>query len=76
MNFCNSLSSTCDKWISFLGKDAGAPGFNSITWSHILDGGNLCDASLLNTQEYLRYCGGILLWSSVLSFCFCVASSG
>ena len=49
MNFCNSLSSTCDKGISFLGRDAGAPSFSLIAWSQILDGGNSCDASLLNT---------------------------
>jgi hypothetical protein len=61
MNFCSSLSSTCYKGISFPGRDAGAPGFSSIVWSHILDGGNSCDASLLNTWEYLQYWGGILL---------------
>ena len=76
MNFCSSLSSACDKGISFLGSDAGAPGFGSIAWSHILNGWNLCDASSLNTCEYLQYCGGILLWSSVSPSCFCVVSSG
>ena len=75
MNFYSSLSSACDKGISFLGSDAGAPGFSLIAWSHILDGRNLCDASSLNTLEYLRYCGGILLWSSVSLSCFCVVSS-
>jgi hypothetical protein len=61
MNFCSSLSSACDRGISFPGRDASAPGFSSIAWSHILDGGNLYDASLLNTWEYLWYYGGILL---------------
>jgi hypothetical protein len=60
MNSCSSLSSACDKRISFSGRDAGAPSFSSIAWSHILGGGNLCDASLLNTQEYLQYCCEIL----------------
>ena len=76
MNFCSSLSSACDKGISFPGSDTRAPGLSSIAWSHILDGGNLCDASSLNTWEYLWYCGGILLWSLVLLSCFCVVSSG
>ena len=76
MNFCSSLSSAYDKGISFLGRDSGAPGFSSMVWSHILDGGNSCDASSLNTQECLQYCSGILLWSSVLSSYFCVMSSG
>jgi hypothetical protein len=49
MNFCSSLSSAYDRGINFLGRDAGAPGFSLIAWSHILDGGNLCEASLLNT---------------------------
>jgi hypothetical protein len=49
MNFYSSLSSACDKGISFPGRDASAPGFSSMAWSHILDGGNSCDASLLNT---------------------------
>ena len=61
MNFCSSLSSACDKGISFPGSDARAPVFSLIAWSHILNGGNSCDASLLNTREYLWYCGGILL---------------
>ena len=61
INFCSSLSSACDRGISFLSKDAGAPSFSSIAWSHIFDDGNLCDASSLNTQEYLQYCSGILL---------------
>jgi hypothetical protein len=76
MNLCSSLSCACDKGISFLGRDVRAPGFSLIAWSHILYGGNSCDASLLNIQEYLQYCGGILLWSSVLSSCFCATSSG
>jgi hypothetical protein len=53
MNFCSSLSLACDKGISFPGSDTGAPGFSLIAWSHILDSGDLCDASLLNTREYL-----------------------
>jgi hypothetical protein len=61
MNFYSSLSSACDRGISFLGRDAGAPGFSLMVWPHILDGGNLCDASSLNTWEYLWYYGGILL---------------
>jgi hypothetical protein len=61
MNFCSSLSSAYDRGISFPDRDAGAPSFSLMVWSHIIHGGNLCDASLLNTQEYLQYCGGILL---------------
>ena len=53
MNFCSSLSSACDRGISFLGSNAGAPGHSSIVWSHILDGGNSCEASLPNTEWYL-----------------------
>jgi hypothetical protein len=73
MNFYSSLSFACDKGISFLGRDAEAPGFSSIAWSHILDRINSCEASSLNTQQYLWYCGGILLsWSLMSSFCFSV----
>ena len=76
MNFCSSLSSAYDRGISFPGRDTGASSFSSITWSYILKGGNSCDASSLNTGEYLWYCGDILLWSLVLLSCFCVVSSG
>jgi len=48
-NFLSSASSDWDKGMSFLGKDAGALGLSSIVWSQRQDGGNLCDASLLNT---------------------------
>ena len=63
MNFCSSLSSACNRGISFPGTDAGAPGFSSMMWSHILDGRNSCNASSLNTWEYLPYYGGILFSS-------------
>jgi hypothetical protein len=59
MNFRNSSSSSWDSGISFPGKDDGASGFNSIAWSQIRDGGNLCDVSLLNTLVKLQYCGGM-----------------
>jgi|SRR6266850_2202501 len=59
-NLRSSASSGCDKGISFLGRDAGAPGFSSIAWSQMHDRENLCDASSLNTLEYWQYCSGIL----------------
>src|SRR6266850_3263939 len=60
VNFCSSASSGCDNGISFPGSDAGAPGLSSMAWSQMCVGGNSCDASLLNTLEYWRYCSGIL----------------
>src|SRR6267142_4628866 len=59
-NFRSSASSGCESGISFPGNDAGAPGLSSMAWSHRRDGGNLCEASSLNTLEYWRYCLGIL----------------
>jgi len=52
MNLHSSMSSGCDKGMSFPGRDAGAPGLSSIAWSQMHDGGNLCDTSSLNTLEY------------------------
>ena len=42
-SFTNLRSSPISVWdsqISLAGRDAGAPGFNSIAWSHSRDGGN------------------------------------
>ena len=58
-NLHSSTNSACDRGISFPGNDAGAPGLSSIVWSQIRDGGNLWDASPLNTLEYWWYCLGI-----------------
>ena len=60
MNLRSSASSSCDSRISFPGSNAGAPGLSSIAWSQRRDGGNSCDASLLNTLEYDQYCSSIL----------------
>src|ERR1700682_5674096 len=55
---CVSSSSGWDSRISLAGMDAGASGFSSIAWSHILAGGNLWEASLLKTLENWEYCSG------------------
>src|SRR5487761_1183966 len=59
MNLRSSAISVWDSWISLAGRDAGAPGFNSIAWSHNRDGGNSWEASSLKTLENDRYCQGI-----------------
>jgi hypothetical protein len=56
----SSTSSAWDSGMSFPGSVAGMPGFSSIAWSHGRDGGNLCEASLENTLEYIWYGSGIL----------------
>jgi hypothetical protein len=53
-----SSSSGWDSRISLAGMDAGAPGFSSIAWSHILAGGNSWEASSLKTLENWEYCSG------------------
>jgi len=63
-NLRNSVSSGWDSGISLPGSDAGTPGLSSMAWSHSRVGGNLCDASSLNTLLYCWYCAGILLRSS------------
>jgi len=40
-NLRNSVSSACDRGMSFPGNDVGAPGLSSIAWSQMRDGGNL-----------------------------------
>ena len=39
---------------------SGALGLSSIVWSHGRDGGNLCDASSLNSRLNFPYTAGIL----------------
>ena len=41
------------------GRVLGAPGFSSIAWSQMRDGGKLCDASSLKTLVNSKYCGGM-----------------
>src|SRR6266850_7330759 len=60
MNFLSSPSSGCDNGISFPGRDAGAPGLSSIAWSQMHDGGNSCDASLLNTSVKINFSYSLL----------------
>jgi hypothetical protein len=55
----SSTSSAWDSGMSLPGSAAGAPGFNSIAWSHGWDGGNSCEASSENTLEYIWYGSGI-----------------
>src|SRR6267142_5351525 len=59
-NLHSSASSGCDSGMSFPGSDAGAPGLSSIAWSQMHDGGNLCDASLLNTSAKINFSYSIL----------------
>jgi hypothetical protein len=78
----SSTSSACDNGISFPGSAAGAPGFNSMAWSHSRDGGNSCEASSENTLEYIWYGSGMFeligvsfglvtsLQMYMMSFCF------
>ena len=42
----------------------GAPSFNSMAWSHMHIGRNLCEAVSLKTQAYFRYCIGMANMSS------------
>src|SRR5579863_6177100 len=65
MNLRNSSSSGWDNRINLAGKALGAPGFNSMAWSHSLAGGNSCDAVLLKTRAYFWYGAGIFVVSSV-----------
>src|SRR5579863_6030482 len=64
-NLRSSSSSGWDRRISLAGKALGAPGFNSIAWSHSLAGGNSWDAVSLKTLAYCRYGTGIFVVSSI-----------
>src|SRR6266702_7729330 len=41
-------------------NDLGASGSNSIAWSHVLAGGNLCDSFSLNVRACWRYSSGTI----------------
>src|SRR5579863_8128636 len=64
-NLRSSSSSGWDSRINLAGRALGAPGFNSMAWSHNLAGGNSCDAVSLKTLAYLRYGVGIFDVSSI-----------
>jgi len=51
--------------MSLASSIAGTPVLSSIAWSHILDGGNACDASSLNTLVKSVYCSGVFDTSGV-----------
>src|SRR6266702_662543 len=46
-----------------------APDFNSIAWSHAWCFGRRCEASSLNTLEYLWYCTGMCAVDGFGAFC-------
>jgi hypothetical protein len=60
MNFWSSSSSVADSLMVQLISIGGAPGFNSILWSHGRFGGIFLDSSLLKTLAKSWYGLGIL----------------
>ena len=55
MNLCLSLFSSWVRGKSLPGRVFGAPGSNSMAWSHMVDWGSLWDSALLNTLLCLLY---------------------
>jgi len=66
INSHSSCSSICNKCIFWLIRVAGAPGFNSIVWSHNCFGGNFFDSWSLNMWACFWYCGGMKFLGSVV----------
>ena len=65
MNLCISAFSSCVSGSSLPGRVSGAPGSNSIVWSHTVDWGSLWDSISLNTLLCLWYSFGIVEFCSL-----------
>jgi len=58
INLSSSSISGWDRWMFWLIRVGGAPGFSSILWSHGCDGGSFFDSWSLNTFLNFWYGSG------------------